>query len=538
MTVAGPRLVVHAGLGRRIVPIPPETALFTIGRQAGHDVQLAGAEVSRDHAEIVVGGGRFLLRDRASRYGTYVNGVRVVERVLEPGDRIECGRTGAALVFLLDNAADAGVERGSTGEFHHVTALLEALRQMGGERVLDEVLALVLDSAIDATGAERGFIMLANAAGTLELKLARQAGHVSLPAGTFETSRKSPDQVFATGEAAVVTDLLDDEMAAVHTGTIALGIRQVLCVPLRVVRYVARADAAGEPRSIGVLYLDSRERGRLLSQPVRTAIEAVAAEAALAIENARLYQQAIEKARLDQELEIVSHIQQALLPQARRIGTHFDVVGAAVPSRLVGGDFFEYQDLPGGHFGIGLGDVTGKGPPAALLAALVQGVLAAEALTSSPPNRVADLVNRVLLARPIDARFLTLFLGELAPDGRFTFCNAGHTPPFVFRESGVQRLERGGTLLGAFDDALFEADAVQLADGDLLVLVSDGVTEAVDAADDQFGDARIERTVTPMRREAPEHILRALLDAIAAFVRDVPQHDDLTAVVLRYRQPA
>ncbi len=202
----------------------------------------------------------------------------------------------------------------AASELRQVTALLEGLRALGSGRVLDEVLALVLDSAIEVAGAERGFIMLANHDQALEFKLARARGKVTLSGRTFETSRKIPETVFATGRETIVDDLLDGDLAPLHTGTVALGIRHVLCTPLRLVRYVERADQKIDEEIIGVLYLDSRERGALQSAAARAALETLSAEAALAIENARLYREALDKAKFEQELKVAAAIQQALLP--------------------------------------------------------------------------------------------------------------------------------------------------------------------------------------------------------------------------------
>src|SRR5215204_2361662 len=256
------RLEVTDALGRRIVPIGKEA--FGIGRRETNDLRLAGSEVSRDHAEIVAATGGFLVRDKQSRYGTYVNDEPVTERTLAHGDRIRLGRSGGAeLVFLL---ADSPVQDKATttaiGDLRQIAALLDGLRALGSGRVLDDVLALVLDSAIEVTGAERGFIMLANAEDELEFKLARGRRQQSLPGTSFATSRKIPEEVFRTGEPKILADLLDGELANVHMGTVALGIRNVQCVPLKLVRYVDRQDdaVAGE-RRIGVLYLDSREKG-------------------------------------------------------------------------------------------------------------------------------------------------------------------------------------------------------------------------------------------------------------------------------------
>src|SRR5689334_1603622 len=174
------------------------------------------------------------------------------------------------LVRDTEPVAEKSPTTTAIGDLRQIGALLEGLRALGSGRVLDDVLSLVLDSAIDVSGAERGFIMLATPTGELEFKMARGRGRATLSGGSFATSRKIPEEVFRTGEPRVVPDLLDGELANVHMGTVALGIRNVLCVPLRLVRYLDRAEfAAGEERRIGVLYLDSREKGSLLSTSTR-----------------------------------------------------------------------------------------------------------------------------------------------------------------------------------------------------------------------------------------------------------------------------
>ena len=285
-----------------------------------------------------------------------------------------------------------------------------------------------------------------------------------------------------------------------------------------------------------MLYLDSRDRGRILASSARAALEALAGEAALAIENARLYQQGLEKARLDEELRMASRIQQALLPDARRTGPFFDTVGASVPSRAIGGDFFDYQTLPGGWLGFGLGDVTGKGPAAALIASLVQGVIASRAVDADGnvwPRATVELLNRVLLSRRIESRFVTLFLATLSPDGTLTYCNAAQNPPLLFAGGAVTRLETGGTLIGAFADAVYEEGVVRLAPGDTLVVFSDGVSEAIDATGEEFGDAGVRALVLGLLHETPERLVRAVIDRVVAFGEGVGQHDDVTVLVLR-----
>ncbi len=468
------RLEVTDALGRRVVPIAK--APFEIGRRETNDLRLAGSEVSRDHAEIVNADGGFVVRDRSSRYGTYVNGEPVTERALVHGDRIRLGRSGGAEMVFLVAESEPVPDRSSTttaiGDLRQIAALLEGLRALGTGRVLDDVLSLVLDAAIDVSSAERAFIMLASPTGDLEFKMARGRGRATLPGGTFATSRKIPEEVFRTGEPRLVADLLDGELANVHMGTVALGIRNVLCVPLRLVRYLDKGEAVGEERRIGVLYLDSREKGLLMSSSTRAALETLATEAAVAIENARLYRETMEKARMEQEMRIAAEIQQALLPKMARAGSFFAAAAASLPCRSIGGDFYDYVDLPNGALGFALGDVAGKGPPAALLSAMMQGIFAAQAASSDSPSQTISRVNLALYRRGIESRFVTLMYGTLAPDGRLTYCNAGHNPPLVLSRSGskldIRRLEVGGPIVGLFEGATFEEETVALKPDDWL----------------------------------------------------------------------
>ena len=529
------RLEVTDALGRRIVPIAKDA--FGIGRRETNDLRLAGSEVSRDHAEIVAADGGFVVRDKQSRYGTYVNDEPVTERPLVHGDRIRLGRSGGAeLVFLLADTGPSQDKATTTaiGDLRQIAALLDGLRALGSGRVLDDVLAMVLDSAIEVTGAERGFIMLANAENALEFKLARGRRQQTLPGTSFATSRKIPEEVFRTGDPRILADLLDGELANVHMGTVALGIRNVQCVPLKLVRYVDKADAIADERRIGVLYLDSREKGSFLSGSTRGALETLATEAAVAIENARLYRETMEKAKMEQEMRIAAEIQQALLPKAGHSGAFFRTAASSLPCRSIGGDFYDYVDLPTGAFGFALGDVAGKGPPAALLSAMMQGIFAAQAAASDTPCQTIARVNLALYKRGIESRFVTLMYGSLEPDGRLTYCNAGHNPPLVVGSGGVRRLEVGGPIVGLFEGAVFQEETVVLAPGDWLIVFSDGVSEAMSASGDEYGEERILAVAARQTSIAPSDLLQALFADVRAFTKGAPQSDDITALVLRY----
>jgi phosphoserine phosphatase RsbU/P len=515
-------LVVVDASGRRSVSVP--SGPFTIGRSSDTQLQLNDQHVSRRHAELIQDGAAWRVRDLGSRGGTFVNDTKVDEAALKPGDRIRIGDTELRIETGETSALTSG-----HFDFRQVNALLAGLRALGSGQVLDEVLAIVLDSTLELTGAERGFILLAEPGGQLVQRLARGRGGMTL--SSAQTSKRIPDEVFSTGVDRIVSDLLDDANASHHGGTLALGIRHVLCTPLKVAQYGAEQPNEGGERRIGVLYLDSREKGYLQAAGV---LHALAAEAAVVIENARLYQEAVQAERAAQELRIASEIQRALLPPDHFLSSQVELVASTTPCRSVGGDLFDYVPDEAGAFSFTVADVAGKGTSAALLTAVVQGLLAGESESVDSPAQVCGRLNRSLCRRAVASRFVTVFYGQLATDGTLRYCNAGHNAPFLVKRSGHERLETGGTVVGLFDFSVYETGETTVSPGDLLVVFSDGLTEAVNAEGDEFGDDRLEQCLAAVRGQSAADALAAVLKAVTEFAGSEPPRDDLTVMVLRF----
>jgi sigma-B regulation protein RsbU (phosphoserine phosphatase) len=233
-------------------------------------------------------------------------------------------------------------------------------------------------------------------------------------------------------------------------------------------------------------------------------------------------------------MRIAAEIQQALLPKAGRSGAYFRAAAASLPCRSIGGDFYDYVDLSDGSFGFALGDVAGKGPPAALLSAMMQGIFAAQAAGSDSPSRTIARVNLALYRRGIESRFVTLMYGSLQPNGQLLYCNAGHNPPLVIGANGFRRLECGGPIVGLFESASYEEETVTLAPGDWLIVFSDGVSEALSATGEEYGEGRILSVVQRNVELEPQKLLEAVFSDVREFARGAAQNDDITAMVLRY----
>jgi serine phosphatase RsbU (regulator of sigma subunit)/pSer/pThr/pTyr-binding forkhead associated (FHA) protein len=528
-------LEVRAGYqATRTVPI--HSTVFNIGRGAPNDLSLSCGEVSRKHAVILTEHDKVFVEDRGSRLGTLVNDVRLERdqrRELQPGDRIHLGRlNGVDLVFLGPHEPQARLSASSVGEVRVVRALLEGLRVLGTARLLDDVLAAVLGAALEVSGAERGFIMLAGSDRELTTKLGLTRDGRRLESGAL-TSRRIPRDVFATGSQRFEPDLEFDPARSRHSHTRGLKIRNVLCLPLRLMRVQEHRAEGEEEQRIGVLYLDSRTSGTLASETARATLQALADEAARAIENARLYAAHCEKVRLEQEIAVAADIQRAILPEADFSRQDVELAGVMIPCRAIGGDFYDYDIEPLGALRFCLGDVAGKGPPAALLSARVQAFLAAGGATLGVAPTVAR-VNELLVHRAVPGRFVTLAYASLTPAGELSYCNAGHNPPLVLRCGDVVRLDVGGPPLGLFSGVAYEEGALQLAPGDVVVVFSDGVTEASSPSGEEYGEARLISAARDLAGLAPRAVVQGILASVRAFVETSAQSDDITVLAIRY----
>jgi sigma-B regulation protein RsbU (phosphoserine phosphatase) len=179
-------------------------------------------------------------------------------------------------------------------------------------------------------------------------------------------------------------------------------------------------------------------------------------------------------------------------------------------------------------------DVSGKGAPAALLTAVIQGVLAAQASSGGGPAFTLARINEVLIRRAIESRFVTMFFAALTTDGKLTYCNAGHNPPFLFSGGTVRRLETGGLICGLFPTACYEEETIELQPGDVLVIFSDGISEALNAAGEEFGDDRILAAVKSVPHDNVQAVLDKLVSTVKDFAAGTLQSDDMTTVVMRY----
>ena len=247
-----------------------------------------------------------------------------------------------------------------------------------------------------------------------------------------------------------------------------------------------------------------------------------------------VHQRVRAEAKVENEMRLAAQVQQALLPPAAVDRSHYAVSGTSVPSLSIGGDFFDDFELADGRIGLVLADVAGKGAPAALLAAAAQGMIRMACVPESPSTTL-ERVNAALAKRTGSSRFVTAFHGVLSPDGRLRTSNAGHLPAFILRTSGeIVRLDADGLPLGAFEDSTYEEHETQLAQGDKVVVFSDGVTEALSAEGHQYGLEKAEAILAASPRQSAADLMTHLVTAVQSFAHGRAPEDDLTVLVVRY----
>jgi sigma-B regulation protein RsbU (phosphoserine phosphatase) len=346
-----------------------------------------------------------------------------------------------------------------------------------------------------------------------------------------------PQDVFETGRPVAIKDLDFEQQNDRHDETRKLGLRSICCVPLRhaTVRESAGQSMVARAEIIGVLYIDSSGTGAELSETRVDALETLASEAAIAIHNARLYKDSQDKRKMDEQLAFAREIQQALLPRPERELDYLRASSCNIPCFEIGGDFFDYFDLSDGRFGFTIGDVAGKGMPAALLASMVQGAFSTQSFSNVPLPDVIEKVNRKLVQRGPGNRFITFFMGIVDRLGRCIYVNAGHNPPLLLSRNGTMKeLSEGGMVLGLFAESRYGEGSVQMQPGDHLVLFTDGVVEALNPQGEEFGSDRLNELLRRQARSTAGEIMAHVREAVLSFSALAPQHDDITLMVLDY----
>jgi putative ABC transport system permease protein len=314
----------------------------------------------------------------------------------------------------------------------------------------------------------------------------------------------------------------------------AAGVR--LAVPLR-----TRSEI------LGVLLLGERSQRAGFSAPERQVLRAGADQFALMIENARLTDRVVEQETLRRDIALASEVQRRLLPEAPPRAECVDFAAASVPARRIGGDYYDFVELGNGRIGIALADVSGKGVPAALIMSVVQASL--RIISSGgdvAPPRLVALINQFVYQSTPASKYATFFYAQLDDRRReLRYVNAGHNAPYLLRAGRrstagsappeIEELSAGGTVVGMFPEMEYEEATVELCPGDILLAFTDGVPEAHNPEDEEFGEERLQQLLRQTAHLPANEISARLSDEMKDWVRDAEQYDDLTFIVMKVR---
>lgn len=547
---------------------------ITIGRSARNDLCIPDPFASRVHAEVRREGDEYILQDLGSANGTLYNGATVEGAIhLTAGGRIQIGETeivfddgtfnsGLGATMITDNSgtslpeatiALASGDRTTSGLLEAIEGartqpeeivssstvttvtpkaakqgdLLALISKVGitllASATLNETLEQIVSLVFESVPADRCLIMMRDEGSEdLRVAVARLRDRVG-EVGEIRVSRNVLDEVVIRGKSVLTSDAQHDPRFA--SGTMVLqGVRSVLAVPLGV------AD-----KVFGIIYADSPiAEGRFTEDHLKV-LTTLASVAAIRVENARLVEARLERERLERELALASEIQQRFQPTAPPHVKGYELQGISFPCYEIGGDYYDFIEREDGRLVIALGDVSGKGTAAALLMSSLHAAIHAQSASHDSLVATISAVNRYLADNIPANRFVTLFYAELDPEsGSLSFLNAGHNPPLIVHSAGtVEQLASGGLPLGIKRDAEYREGRTQLQGGDVLVIYSDGVTEAMSPGGEEFGATRLYEVVSRNIEASAAGIRDRIESSLTKFSQGTSAADDITLVIVK-----
>ncbi len=524
-----------------------------IGRNSDCDVPLEVPAVSRKHAAIVREGSEFFLEDLESRNGTFLNDERVVNRsLLRDGDQLLiCGQT---LRFVGDHRAGATIaDRGlldlmddDTTEVARasvmatfdvggggsaswrlsakpevkLTALLEITNNLGKAMSVDEILPKLLDSLFKIfVQADRGFVVMRPKPDGPLVPVAVKNRRESDEQRT-RISRTIVEEAMNSRKAILSADATSDERFSMAQSIADFAIRSMICAPM--------VASEGEP--LGVIQIDTMNQKSRFSDEDLEVLAGVASQAALSLENARMHEQVLAQKGLERDLELARRMQRALLPARPPQVPGYVFFDYYQSARQVGGDYYDYVELPDGRFAVIVGDVAGKGVSAALLMARLSADVRFMLASEADPAVAVEKINNGFANADWQDKFVTMIVAVVDPmSHKLSLVNAGHMAPLLRRKGGtVEEVgeEEAGLPLGVASDMSYEAVHRELEPGDFVTVFTDGFSEAMNESRDLYGLERLMEQVSSSAVSVGD-LGQHILDDVNKFVDGYAQSDDM-----------
>lgn len=403
-----------------------------------------------------------------------------------------------------------------------LSILNDLAREIGASNSSQEIMQKIIHRSLRAIQAEQGVITLVDRQVDTTFRTLVRTMVSSSERGAFHFNQSLLGWMHLNKKPLLLNDPRTDQRFRGVTWDDS--IRSLLCVPMMV-----------KSELHGVLTVYNKKGTGRFSEEDQRLLAIIAGQSAQVVENARLIEEEQNLRRMEEEVRLAAKIQLDLLPQAGPAIPGYDIAGKSIPARVVGGDYFDFIPIDSARFALCLGDVSGKGLPASLLMANVQATLRGQTLLGASPSQCIQRSNKLLFESTSSEKFVTLFYGILDTE-RHTlhFCNAGHDNPFIFSRTGeVRRLKSGGIVLSIMEDFPYEDEMVEIASGDVLVIYSDGICEAVNPSDDQFGEERLASVVREHITKPAPDLVEHIIAAVKSHAATAPQMDDMTLVVVK-----
>ncbi|HJQ38871.1 MAG TPA: SpoIIE family protein phosphatase [Thermoanaerobaculia bacterium] len=510
----------------------------SIGRASDCSIPIKDRYLSRKHAEIIAVGHNWVLKDLGSANGTYLNGSRVErDEALKPGDRIRLGDTEIVFeaterntdrfIAVAESKASATIaipvheitDRPEAVDIARLQTLTLLARELIEDRPMEELFGFITERVMEHLHPSRAAIALLAPDGKsfTKVEVRRQDKNDS---SELTISHTLLNDIVEEKKALAYMDVSIDDKLSRAQSIIMQGIHSILCAPLMIGNAV-----------VGVLYVDYLFTQRSITEDDVRLVAQIGRFAAIKLETTRLREDAIQKRIMDEELKTASNIQRRLLPAAPSGTGGYTFVGKNQPSRVVSGDYYDFSVRPDGRVYFVIGDVSGKGVTAGLMMAGLQVAFRIFSKTDPDPATLVTQLNLSLKENLPQSKFVTLFLGRLdTKTGVIEYVNAGHTPPLWLHKRGVTELTESDLLLGVVTRAEFVNRKLQLDPGDSLILFTDGVSEARNAADTDLGS---NLPLGSLHGANADLISRAVYEAVIAHVGAAENlEDDVTLVIV------
>jgi sigma-B regulation protein RsbU (phosphoserine phosphatase) len=536
--MAYPKLLYSDADGTHAVLLDRVTT--TIGRLPDQDVVVRDHCVSRAHAMIVREDDTYSIVDRSSTHGTFRNGVRVKRAVLEPGDWLQLGSLEAQrlefqiddhlrpptrqnlMTSLLSTISDFphSGEKGppAAREMEQLNWLLSAARELNAGGAINDILTTLLKLTLQLTGVGRGFVFLGKGS---ELKLAQglnAKGEVIDQDSTI--SRRAMQKAIESEAKFSISDTLMDDNASAWLSVRINRIRSIYCIPLR-----KRDAMSAHAELLGLLYLDSQIGVGTMSEVDHQLLDTIATEAAALLQNALLAEAEYKSRRAREELAVAARIHSGLMSIAMPVIPYAVLKARSVPCHEIGGDFFDAVALDD-CVCVAIADVSGKGVPAAIVAATLQGIIHAQLMSGQELVEIASLLNEFLCTRNV-GKYATLVMLKLYADGRMEYMNCGHVQPLLVDADSIKSLPESNLIVGLVPGASYRSAQYRLKPGERLLLVTDGLIEAENPAGEAIGDDAFAAIASALEMDG-------ILDHVMRFQAPNEAMDDCTLVEIRY----